>query len=105
MARGCLKSQLNLVDLAGSERVKRTGAEGNCFAEGVQINKGLLALGNVINALGTSSCEAVRAVSRYRVVHFRMFAQQLLGRDRLVEQTRTTCMTRTPVGQAKVGKS
>jgi hypothetical protein len=52
LARGCLKSQLNLVDLAGSERVKRTGAEGNCFAEGVQINKGLLALGNVINALG-----------------------------------------------------
>ena len=32
--------------------MKRTGAEGNCFAEGVQINKGLLALGNVINALG-----------------------------------------------------
>ena len=48
------------MDLAGSERVKRTGAEGNCFAEGVQINKGLLALGNVINALGTRQCVCER---------------------------------------------
>jgi len=46
------RSKLHLVDLAGSERVKRTGAEGHRFAEGIHINRGLLALGNVISALG-----------------------------------------------------
>jgi hypothetical protein len=40
------------VDLAGSERAKRTGATGNTLKEGIDINKGLLALGNVISALG-----------------------------------------------------
>lgn len=44
-------SSLNLVDLAGSERVKKTHASGDVFTEGVNINKGLLALGNVIVAL------------------------------------------------------
>ena len=42
---------MHLVDLAGSERAKKTKAEGEQFAEGVSINKGLLALGNVISAL------------------------------------------------------
>ena len=45
-------SKFHFVDLAGSERVKRTGAIGQQFKEGVDINKGLLALGNVISALG-----------------------------------------------------
>jgi kinesin family protein 4/21/27 len=45
-------SKLTFVDLAGSERLKRTGAEGQRMREGIQINVGLLALGNVINALG-----------------------------------------------------
>ncbi len=35
----------------GSERAKETGTTGQQFAEGVNINKGLLALGNVIGAL------------------------------------------------------
>ncbi|KAI5057754.1 hypothetical protein GOP47_0027769 [Adiantum capillus-veneris] len=48
----CLCAKLHLVDLAGSERVKRTGTDGMRFKEGVHINKGLLALGNVISALG-----------------------------------------------------
>ena len=39
------------VDLAGSERTKRTKAEGQRLKEGININKGLLALGNVISAL------------------------------------------------------
>jgi hypothetical protein len=46
-----LRSKLRLVDLAGSERHKETGSKGARFAEGVAINRGLLALGNVINAL------------------------------------------------------
>eukprot|EP00752_Nemacystus_decipiens_P009306 g8317.t1 len=44
-------SQFHLVDLAGSERAKKTGAEGKRMREGININKGLLALGNVISAL------------------------------------------------------
>ncbi|OMP03899.1 hypothetical protein COLO4_10130 [Corchorus olitorius] len=47
-----LCAKLHLVDLAGSERAKRTGSDGMRFKEGVHINKGLLALGNVISALG-----------------------------------------------------
>ncbi|KAF0716843.1 Aste57867_2638 [Aphanomyces stellatus] len=45
-------AKLHLVDLAGSERAKRTGAVGGRFKESVSINQGLLALGNVISALG-----------------------------------------------------
>lgn len=44
-------SKLQLVDLAGSEAVKRTHSVGDRRKEGVSINLGLLALGNVINAL------------------------------------------------------
>ncbi|XP_041359286.1 chromosome-associated kinesin KIF4A-like isoform X2 [Gigantopelta aegis] len=47
-----VRSKFHLVDLAGSERAKRTQAEGERFKEGININKGLLALGNVISALG-----------------------------------------------------
>jgi kinesin family protein 4/21/27 len=49
------KSRFHLVDLAGSERAKKTMASGDVFAEGVNINKGLLALGNVIVALSNGS--------------------------------------------------
>lgn len=45
-------AKLHLVDLAGSERPKKTGAQGTTFKEGVDINKGLFVLGNVISALG-----------------------------------------------------
>ncbi|CAL9002262.1 unnamed protein product [Prunus brigantina] len=45
-------AKLHLVDLAGSERAKRTGSDGLRLKEGIHINKGLLALGNVISALG-----------------------------------------------------
>ncbi|KAJ6740355.1 KINESIN-LIKE PROTEIN KIN-4B [Salix purpurea] len=45
-------AKLHLVDLAGSERAKRTGTGGLRLKEGIHINKGLLALGNVISALG-----------------------------------------------------
>lgn len=48
-------SKFHLVDLAGSERVKRTKAKGARFKEGVFINRGLLSLGNVINALSERS--------------------------------------------------
>ena len=40
------------MDLAGSERQKKTKADGERLKEGININMGLLALGNVISALG-----------------------------------------------------
>ncbi|XP_046391438.1 kinesin-like protein KIF18A [Ischnura elegans] len=43
--------KLSMIDLAGSERGSATGFKGSRFAEGANINKSLLALGNCINAL------------------------------------------------------
>ncbi|KAF4036520.1 Kinesin motor domain [Phytophthora infestans] len=51
-------SKFHLVDLAGSERARRTNTQGARFKEGVNINRGLLALGNVINALSERSRQA-----------------------------------------------
>uniref|UniRef100_A0A3Q3INY6 Kinesin motor domain-containing protein n=1 Tax=Monopterus albus TaxID=43700 RepID=A0A3Q3INY6_MONAL len=47
-----LSSKFHFVDLAGSERILRTGNSGERLKESIQINSGLLALGNVIGALG-----------------------------------------------------
>jgi kinesin family protein 4/21/27 len=46
------RSKFHFVDLAGSERQKRSLAQGQRLKEGIDINKGLLVLGNVISALG-----------------------------------------------------
>jgi len=46
-----VRAKLTLVDLAGSERIKRTGAEGARMKEGININKGLFVLGQVVSAL------------------------------------------------------
>ena len=62
--RGCVKdgkenkkfsSKLYLVDLAGSERMKKTGAEGARQTEGMNVNKSLLVLGQVVSALSKGS--------------------------------------------------
>lgn len=45
------RSRISLVDLAGSERVSQTCASGERLKEGVSINRSLLTLGRVINAL------------------------------------------------------
>ena len=50
-----ITAKFTFVDLAGSERLKRTGATGQVMKEGISINKGLLALGNVISALTEES--------------------------------------------------
>ncbi|NXS09463.1 KI18A protein, partial [Neodrepanis coruscans] len=44
-------AKMSLIDLAGSERATATSAKGARFVEGTNINRSLLALGNVINAL------------------------------------------------------
>lgn len=51
-------SKFNLVDLAGSERNRKTGVSGLRFKESITINTGLLALGNVISALGDEEHKA-----------------------------------------------
>lgn len=60
------KSFMHLVDLAGSERAKKTQASGDVFNEGVNINKGLLALGNVIAALAAQSTSGGGGFVPYR---------------------------------------
>ncbi|XP_060055483.1 kinesin-like protein KIF27 isoform X2 [Erinaceus europaeus] len=51
-SRRNIVSKFHFVDLAGSERATKTGNTGERFKESIQINSGLLALGNVISALG-----------------------------------------------------
>lgn len=51
-------AKFHFVDLAGSERAKKTGATGSVLKEGININKSLLALGNVISALTDESKKA-----------------------------------------------
>ncbi|KAJ2854855.1 hypothetical protein J3B02_002470, partial [Coemansia erecta] len=62
-------SKIHFVDLAGSERIKRTGAAGDRAKEGISINAGLLALGNVISALGSSSSPSNNAQQPKRPTH------------------------------------
>ncbi|XP_016047445.1 kinesin-like protein KIF21A isoform X4 [Erinaceus europaeus] len=59
-----LTAKFHFVDLAGSERLKRTGATGERAREGISINCGLLALGNVISALGDKSKRATHVPYR-----------------------------------------
>uniref|UniRef100_A0A8C9MNF5 Kinesin family member 27 n=1 Tax=Serinus canaria TaxID=9135 RepID=A0A8C9MNF5_SERCA len=58
-AQDSITSKFHFVDLAGSERVAKTGNTGERFKESVQINSGLLALGNVISALGDPKRKSV----------------------------------------------
>jgi hypothetical protein len=52
-------SKFHFVDLAGSERLKRTAALGERMKEGISINAGLTALGNVISALAEPTSKHV----------------------------------------------
>jgi kinesin family protein 4/21/27 len=70
------RCKFHFVDLAGSERAKRTGAQGVRMKEGIDINKGLLVLGNVISALGG---ENKRAHVPYRDSKLTRLLQDSLG--------------------------
>jgi hypothetical protein len=59
-------SKFHFVDLAGSERIKRTNATGQGVKEGININKGLLILGNVISALASQSGKKKESFVPYR---------------------------------------
>ena len=72
-----LTSKFHFVDLAGSERILRTGNTGERLKESIQINSGLLALGNVIGALGDPK-------RRLQVIHL---ADAFIQSDLQVVQT------------------
>ncbi|CAI5721205.1 unnamed protein product [Peronospora effusa] len=73
-------SKLTFVDLAGSERLKSTLAEGERMKEGIQINVGLFALGNVINALGDDKRRIASSVHvPYRSSKLTRLLQDALG--------------------------
>ena len=76
---GVTRSKMHLVDLAGSERAKRTKAEGARLKEGIQINKGLLALGNVISALGDDKRRFAGGHVPYRDSKLTRLLQDSLG--------------------------
>ncbi|KAK9873905.1 hypothetical protein WA026_002257 [Henosepilachna vigintioctopunctata] len=71
-------AKFHLVDLAGSERPKKTGAVGTTFKEGININKGLLVLGNVISALGEEKQQENRFVP-YRDSNLTRLLKDSLG--------------------------
>ncbi|KAM3859056.1 kinesin-like protein KIF21A [Diretmus argenteus] len=75
-----LTAKFHFVDLAGSERLKRTGATGDRAKEGISINCGLLALGNVISALGDRSKRSTHVP--YRDSKLTRLLQDSLGGNR-----------------------
>lgn len=72
-----IKAKLNLVDLAGSERASKTGAAGATLKEGANINKSLMTLGNVINALSAGLKKG--QVIPYRESQLTRLLQESLG--------------------------
>ena len=74
-----VKAKLNLVDLAGSERADKTGATGSTLKEGANINKSLMALGNVINALSEGGAAAGGKHIPYRDSKLTRLLQESLG--------------------------
>ncbi|XP_052416724.1 kinesin-like protein KIF18A [Carassius gibelio] len=50
-------AKMSLIDLAGSERASATNTKGARLREGANINRSLLALGNVINTLANPKCK------------------------------------------------
>ncbi len=76
---GSLRAKIHLVDLAGSERAKRTGATGSTMQEGIKINGSLLALGNVISALGDEQKRKANTHVPYRDSKLTRLLQDSLG--------------------------
>ncbi|XP_031568162.1 kinesin-like protein KIF27 isoform X4 [Actinia tenebrosa] len=76
-------AKFHFVDLAGSERAVRTGNVGERFKESVQINSGLLSLGNVISALADHRKKALHVPYRDSKVT-RLLKDSLGGNARTV---------------------
>mmetsp|Transcript_72978 Transcript_72978/g.144613 ORF Transcript_72978/g.144613 Transcript_72978/m.144613 type:complete len:879 (-) Transcript_72978:196-2832(-) len=83
-------AKFHVVDLAGSERAKRTGAVGSRFRESVSINTGLLALGNVISALGDPAKRGFHVPYRESKLT-RLLQDSLGGNSRTLMMACTSC--------------
>ncbi|KAK7266519.1 hypothetical protein RIF29_19165 [Crotalaria pallida] len=88
MGKEFLSAKLHLVDLAGFERAKRTGSNGLRLKEGIHINKGLLALGNVISALGDEKKRKEGAHVSYRDIKLTRLLQDSLGGNMIVRSAK-----------------
>ncbi|XP_044309174.1 kinesin-like protein KIFC2 [Varanus komodoensis] len=87
--------KLNLVDLAGSERVWKSGAQGERLKEAQSINKSLLALGEVIQALR----------ARQAHVPFRNSKLTYLLQDSLGRGSRTVMLVQISPLEKNMGES
>uniref|UniRef100_A0A183C6H9 Kinesin-like protein n=1 Tax=Globodera pallida TaxID=36090 RepID=A0A183C6H9_GLOPA len=74
-----LQAKLHFVDLAGSEQLKKTNATGR---KSISINSGLLALDNVISALGGSNGRRVGLVPYHDSKLTRLLQDSLCGNSR-----------------------
>ncbi len=81
-----ISAKFHFVDLAGSERIKKTGATGKTMLEGIQINQGLLALGNVIAAL----TDEKKVASGKQFIPYRNSKLTRILQDSLGGNSRTT---------------
>lgn len=76
---GFVTAKFHFVDLAGSERIKKTGATGSTLREGININMGLLCLGNVISALTDPEKKGAQRFVPYRDSKLTRILQDSLG--------------------------
>ncbi|KAM6968337.1 kinesin-like protein KIFC3 [Aplochiton taeniatus] len=87
--------KLNLVDLAGSERVWKSGAEGDRLKEAQNINRSLLALGDVIQALR----------GRQTHIPFRNSRLTYLLQDSLGKGNKTAMVVQVSALESNVGET
>jgi hypothetical protein len=78
------EAKLTLVDLAGSERIKKTGAEGGRRMEGININKGLFVLGQVVSALSETRKKYKRKPPYRDSILTRLLQDSLGGNSRTI---------------------
>ncbi|KAI2655429.1 Kinesin-like protein KIFC3 [Labeo rohita] len=89
--------KLNLVDLAGSERVWKSGAEGERLKEAQNINRSLLALGDVIQAL-----KAHQTHIPFRNSRLTYLLQDSLGKGNKTAMNQPICLSAEDVSSAKL---
>ncbi|XP_026149195.1 kinesin-like protein KIFC3 isoform X3 [Mastacembelus armatus] len=87
--------KLNLVDLAGSERVWKSGAEGERLKEAQNINRSLLALGDVIQALR----------ARHTHIPFRNSRLTYLLQDSLGKGSKTVMVVQVSALESNLGET